>query len=57
MKITISFSDENSAFEDNGIEEYKRIMQQVMMRVCNCETGEYRLQDSNGNTIGEFRIE
>jgi hypothetical protein len=57
MKIIISFSDENSAFEDNGIEEYRRIMQQVMTRVYNCETGEYRLQDSNGNTVGKVKIE
>jgi hypothetical protein len=57
MKITIEFSDSNAAFEDNGLPEYRYIMQQVIERACNLETGEYRLRDSNGNTVGKVKIE
>jgi hypothetical protein len=57
MKITIEFSDSNAAFEDNGLPEYRYIMQQVMERACNCDIGEFPLRDSNGNTVGRVKIE
>lgn len=56
MKITITFTDDNAAFEDNGINEYGHVMTQVIHRVMDSETGTFTLMDSNGNSIGKATI-
>ena len=58
MKITIEFSDGNSAFEDNGRTEWKNIMAQILFNgFGQTEPGEFALRDSNGNTVGRVKIE
>ena len=56
-RITIQFSDENAAFGDGGMNEYGHVMTQVYDRIYDQESGKHNLYDSNGNKVGEVRIE
>lgn len=57
MKITITFSDGNAAFVDNGIDEYRHIMRKVLEHIEDENRGKYNLRDSNGNTVGNIMLE
>lgn len=57
MKITLTFSDDNAAFDDNGIEEYKHIFRKVLEHIEDENRGKYSLRDSNGNTVGHIMLE
>jgi hypothetical protein len=54
--ITVKFTDENAAFEDNGVNEYGYVMTQVMDHLYDNETGKFIIRDSNGNSIGTVEI-
>ena len=56
MKIILTFTDDNAAFEDNGIREYESVMDQVIDRVYAKHPGTFPLIDSNGNTIGKASL-
>jgi hypothetical protein len=57
MKITITFSDDNAAFEDNGIREYRRIFQRILEHIEDDRRGKWNVRDSNGNTVGSVMFE
>ena len=50
-KFTLKIKTENAAFEENPMEEIKRILLDLIDRLDN-ETGIYMLQDVNGNNVG-----
>ena len=54
MRITIDIKTDNAAFQDNDTELYD-IMGRVSMAVSDGER-EGRLMDSNGNTVGKFKV-
>jgi hypothetical protein len=54
MKITIDINTENAAFEDNP-SEIKEIINKVAKQV-NAGCNEDNLRDSNGNTVGKFKV-
>jgi hypothetical protein len=57
MKITITFSDDNAAFADNGIEEYRHIFQRILEHIEDDRRGKWNVRDSNGNTVGSVMFE
>jgi len=54
MKIIINIKTDNAAFQDNDTELYD-IMGRVSMAVSDGER-EGNLMDSNGNTVGKFKV-
>lgn len=50
-KITITMNTDNSAFEEDFVGEFKRILSEVY------PTDGDVLVDSNGNTVGRVKIE
>ena len=58
MKFTLTFNMDNAAFEDGGYEELRSILHEVSQMLDIEEDPNYGpVRDSNGNTIGEWRIE
>lgn len=53
-RITITFSTENAAFEDNGEQEIQRVMRRATDAIFH---GGGKLMDTNGNTIGKVEVE
>lgn len=54
MKITIEIKTDNAAFADNAT-ELDDCLNSVMNRVVNDER-EGTIRDSNGNTVGKFKV-
>lgn len=65
MKITVEFDTNNAAFEENPSLELREIMEHAShkaFRILSTSmdlngTGEERLHDSNGNTVGTVKEE
>ena len=55
MQITINVSLDNSAFEHNPNELQEILARQVPHNLKPGDEG--RLKDSNGNTVGSYRVE
>lgn len=59
MKFKLEMDLNNAAFSDgDGAEELARILDDLAKRVATTPfptTGEFRLRDSNGNTVGKAR--
>jgi hypothetical protein len=54
MKITINIKTDNAAFEDS--EEMTRILTKIVSRICTFGEMDGKLRDSNGNTVGNFKV-
>ena len=55
MKLTLEFSMENAAFDDNPLEEAARIIREAAgMLDSGADNG--KLRDVNGNAVGFFEI-
>ncbi|MFA6282315.1 MAG: hypothetical protein WCY05_07440 [Candidatus Omnitrophota bacterium] len=54
MKITIDIKTDNAAFEDS--EEMGRILRIVVTKITTNGDTEGLLRDSNGNTVGKFKV-
>lgn len=55
MKITIDIKTDNAAFEENDSEIYA-ILRKVCSEVGTHGNREGNLRDSNGNTVGKFKV-
>ena len=54
--MKIKFSTDNAAFEEYGLEyQTETIFERIMQRIKNGET-EGKIQDINGNNIGEWSL-
>ena len=59
MKLSISLSLDNAAFEDYGVSEVERILSDLCSRLpdpLDQTGGELNLYDLNGNCVGSARI-
>ena len=59
MKIKIEFSVDNAAFDDFADEVaavLRRVRDALSGDICSHEKREFKLRDSNGNTIGSVKI-
>lgn len=54
MRITIDINTDNAAFKDDP-SELKRIIGNIAIQV-NAGAREDNLRDSNGNTVGKFKV-
>ena len=54
-KISIEFDTGDAAFDDRGDEELEFVMSNATRRISDNNPG--KLYDSNGNSIGEVKIE
>jgi hypothetical protein len=55
MKITIDIKTDNAAFQDND-RELNQILTYAVGMICNYGDREGNLRDSNGNTVGKFKV-
>lgn len=55
MKITIDIKTDNTAFKDND-RELNQILTYTVGMICNYKDREGALRDSNGNTVGKFKV-
>jgi hypothetical protein len=56
MKLNISINLDNAAFEDNCDQELSHIFGSIV-KVLQAGTFSRAIQDSNGNTVGNFTME
>ena len=57
--ITITITTDNAAFEDDPADEVINVLERLIPKLDRdaCEPGSViRLRDSNGNTVGHFRV-
>ena len=54
MKITINICTNNAAFDNS--EEMKRVLDVVVMKITTYGDSEGNCKDSNGNTVGKFKV-
>ena len=55
MKITIDIKTDNAAFEDES-EIYNILVDQVAAKIGQDYKRDGNLRDSNGNTVGKFKV-
>lgn len=55
MQITIKVNLDNASFEENQMELSEILARQIPHNLRPGDTG--RLKDSNGNTVGSYRVE
>ena len=55
MQITIKVDLDNASFKENQAELSEIVAQQIPHNLKPGDTG--RLRDSNGNTVGSYRVE
>jgi hypothetical protein len=53
--IEVIFNTDNAAFEEDAFVEIQHVLNRAKAYACR-PSGEYRLHDSNSNTIGFVRI-
>lgn len=57
MKATITIDMSNEAFADSPHFELAKILHVLSKAIRDYKINERKLRDSNGNVVGEFRIE
>jgi hypothetical protein len=60
MKLTLYIDMDNAAFEDAPGQEAARILRAAARKVEGAQTGDigyFPLMDSNGNKVGELKVE
>ena len=56
MRLTLEFSMDNAAFDDNPLVEAARILREAA-GMLDTGTDNGKLRDVNGNTVGRFEVE